>query len=94
MNKNNYKNKNVYKYVCPCCGNTKLSWWEEEVIEKRYRLDKDGNLLKCYKKLLEDTGGFGLYCESCMSYCNLGSGFSNETNAKWLNKDYIINVAK
>lgn len=74
-----------YKYKCPNCGSTKLSWWYEDVVEIRYKCKTDGKpSKKPYKKIksasIDDCSG--LVCEECGELVNS----LNNDFYRWENK--------
>ena len=62
------------KYRCPDCGSTDIVFAEESVIEKRFKLKKDGKPFKKPYETVEYCSDIvieSLECQHCHSYCRL-----------------------
>lgn len=68
-----YKPETAQKfYKCPYCGSKNIAWWEERVVERLYKIKRDGTPYKTQFLVDESNSdpNEGTLCMDCKETCD------------------------
>ena len=80
MNKEEYLQK---RYTCPNCKSKHIVYWEESILERKYKVKKDGEQSKRVFCTIEHEDGTGMYGLECMDCGKMINTINDDGGALW-----------